>query len=78
MSYRRHKDDRPVATVGVVQHGLSVHRFCCHDTESSSLLVDGKTRDRRSPPLAGDELGGLADQYRGTGNPAPPAHPANR
>lgn len=63
-------------------NGSGCQRSTVRDSyEYGTEVVGGilSLRDLRAELLAlSDELGELADQYRGTGKPAPPEHPANR
>jgi len=60
--------------------GMPAIKGAIDSYEYGTEVVGGilSLRDLRVELLAlSDELGELADQYRGTGKPAPPAHPVN-
>jgi hypothetical protein len=60
--------------------GMPAIKGAIDSYEYGTEVVGGilSLRDLRAELLAlSDELGELADQYRGTGKPATPAHPAN-
>jgi len=62
------------------QFGMPAIKGAIDSYEYGTEVVGGmlSLRDLRVELLAlSDELGELADEYRGTGKPAPPAHPVN-